>query len=176
MMATLMTGADLFHCHEPLDTAAFIMDGRAYSVFARDWQQRPHPAWAADQDAAKAVVQVPSRDQFFAWVALALRSYTRAEVLHQSPLREVFAGGEATSRLSVDALRRRLAAAVDELAARPRDVKFHNALGVSCLRADATQEAAAEQLGLPLNTFRYHVQRGISLASEILWRTLDTPS
>ena len=63
---------------------------------------------------------------------------------------------------------------MDELSKRPRGLKFHRAITVGCLRPEATQEATAEALGLPLNTYRYQLQRGISLVSEILWQTLDS--
>ena len=77
-------------------------------------------------------------------------------------------------KLSAESLRQRIGAAVDELSKRPRDMKFHRAITVGCLLAEATQEATAEALGLPLNTYRYQVQRGIAMVSEILWQTLDS--
>ncbi len=174
MMTQLMTGADLFHRHEQVYEAEFVVDGRSYAVFARDWHAQPHPVWLSQDGSPGPTPRTLDRGQFSNWVTTALRCYTRTEVLQQSPLRDVLAADLPAGSLSAEELRIRLATAAEELSKRPRDLKFHRAITAGCLRPEATQEASAEALGLPLNTYRYQVQRGIAMVSEILWQTLKS--
>ena len=59
------------------------------------------------------------------------------------------------------ALRDALRAAAETLKGRPRDEKFYEALDLTFLRPAATQEAAAERLGLPFGTYRYRLSTAI---------------
>jgi hypothetical protein len=66
-------------------------------------------------------------------------------------------------------LRKALIDAVEDLRSSPREVKFCRALELTYLRPAPSQEAAAERLGLPFGTYRYHLARGIERIGDRLW-------
>jgi hypothetical protein len=97
----------------------------------------------------------------------AMRDYRHAEKLALNPLRR--------SRLLVDdstpaRLQALLREALDGFKAVRRDEKFHRALFHTFFEPAPTQEAAAERLGLPFNTYRYQLARGTERLVEWLWR------
>jgi hypothetical protein len=58
----------------------------------------------------------------------------------------------------------------------PRDEKLYRALHRTYLQPAATQELAAESLGLPFSTYRYHLTIAITRLTEWLWqRELSEP-
>jgi hypothetical protein len=65
---------------------------------------------------------------------------------------------------------RLLRQAVEALRGTPRDEKLYRALQRTYLQPAATQELAAEALGLPFSTYRYHLARGIDRVTQSLWR------
>jgi hypothetical protein len=67
-------------------------------------------------------------------------------------------------------LRALLRAAVATLAANPKDAKLHRALWHTYIEPAPTQELAAELLGLPFNTYRYQLARGIERVTAWLWQ------
>lgn len=146
-----------------------VVDGRLHGVFVRDLVSEPVPAeW-------RAPLPGPStprldKDGFAAAVRDALRHFARDDRLAASLLRRcrafAVAGGEAT----LAELREALAAAVQALAAHPADRKFHHALRLTWLDPGSTQERVAEELGLPFNTYRYHLARGTERVVEALWQ------
>jgi DNA-directed RNA polymerase specialized sigma24 family protein len=60
--------------------------------------------------------------------------------------------------------------AVQRLADNERDQKLYRALDRTYLRPAATQERAAELLGLPLSTYKRHLARGVDRVIDDLWR------
>ena len=61
-------------------------------------------------------------------------------------------------------------AATATLTANPKDAKLHRALWHTYLEPAPTQERAAELLGLPFNTYRYHLSKGIERVADWLWQ------
>ena len=56
------------------------------------------------------------------------------------------------------------------LTANPKDTKFHRAIWHTYFEPAPTQELAAELLGLPFNTYRYHLAKGIERIIDWLWQ------
>lgn len=76
-----------------------------------------------------------------------------------------------------EALKSLLRDAAATLTTTPKDEKFYRALDLTFFRPAVTQEAAAERLSLPFNTYRYHLSKGIARITEWLWeRELQGPA
>ena len=60
--------------------------------------------------------------------------------------------------------------AVASLSANPKDLKLHRALWHTYIEPAPTQERAAELLGLPFNTYRYHLTSGLNRVTDWLWQ------
>jgi hypothetical protein len=167
--------------------ADFMVGGRRYGVFAHDWRVEPPLAWIerkglleftdvtampAPQDSGGlAPIVVLSQPDFEDATRRALRDLTRPAALIANPLlrsRVVteHAGGSPTIA-TLQALLREAAAS---LRANPRDEKLYRALQRTYLEPAATQELAAELLGLPFSTYRYHLTGGVARVTEWLWR------
>jgi hypothetical protein len=170
---------------ERADEACFEVGGRRYSVFAHDWRVEPFEMWwdrlcenslmtepigeLASAPQLPSIV-VLSETEFEACVRQALREYTRPGALAANPLvrsrlvADVTGnGGEAARLQSV------LREALETLKASPRDEKFYRALHLTYFQPAVTQEGAAERLGLPFGTYRYHLARGTERIVERLW-------
>lgn len=161
--------------------AEFETGGRRFGVVAHDWRVEPAPAWIERKGQLDPAVQSPapklaplvvlSRPDFEAAVRQALRDYRRPAALATNPLLRSrvaadYAGSAPTSSLLQAALRD----AAESLRASPRDRKLYRAVERTYLEPAETQEAAAELLGLPFNTYRYQLSRGIARVTEWLWR------
>ena len=86
--------------------------------------------------------------------------------LAASPLlRSRFAAGRAP-----EDLRALLREAAEALRANPRDERLYRAVHRTYLEPLATQELAAERLGLPFSTYRAHLAAGIDRIAAWLWR------
>jgi hypothetical protein len=114
---------------------------------------------------------VLSHEQFRAAVRQALRDRQRpdrlaANLLNRTRLVRARFGPDA----GADALAELIDEAAEALAADPRDAKAHRAIDRTYLRPAATQEKAAEVLGLPFSTYRDHLNRGIDRIVEQLWQ------
>ncbi len=143
-----------------------------WGVFARDYVAEPvPPEWRAlpapGQGGGGPVL---GKDAFTAAVKDALRHYAREDKLAANPLLgcQWLAGPDAAAR--VGALREHLHQAVQALAEHPADAKFHHALRLTWLDPGASQERVAEELGLPFNTYRYHLARGTDRVVQALWQ------
>jgi hypothetical protein len=113
---------------------------------------------------------VLSAPEFERSVRQALRDYARPDALAANPLLRSRLGLAATGHSSGPAgLQSILRAALETLKAHPRDQKFYRALLYTYFQPAATQESAAERLGLPFSTYRYHLARGIERMVEWLW-------
>lgn len=69
-----------------------------------------------------------------------------------------------------EALKSLLRDAAATLTTTPKNENFYRVLDLTYFRPAPTQEAAAERLGLPFNTYRYHLSKGIERVSEWLWQ------
>lgn len=143
-----------------------------WGVFARDYVAEPvPPEWralpASGQGGGGPVL---GKDAFAAAVKDALRHYAREDKLAANPLLgcQWLGGPDAAAR--VGALREHLHQAVQALAEHPADAKFHHALRLTWLDPGTSQERVAEELGLPFNTYRYHLARGTDRVVDALWQ------
>lgn len=148
-------------------------DGRTWWAWTRDFVTEPVPAEWRPPVASPTPGEAPAldRDSFAAAVRDGLRHYLRDEQLAASPLRHCLAFTQgATAPAPPVALRAALSDAVQALAHHPADLKFHRALQQTWLTPGAKQEAVAADLGLPFNTYRYHLARGAERVAQALWQ------
>ena len=166
--------------------ADFEVGGRRYGVYAHDWRAEPPLAWLdrmaerelSDQrvEALEAELPAPllvlSEPEFQAAVRQALRDYTRPAALAANPLLRSrlatqAAGGAPPTAATLQGLVRE---AAEQLRPNPRDERVYRALAATFLQPAATQERAAERLGLPFSTYRYQLAGGLRRVTERLWR------
>jgi hypothetical protein len=168
------------------EAADFEVGGRRYTNWVRDWRLEPGPAWLAgigerglialrgetvEPPAPSAPLVVLSEQAFAAAVRQALRDYARPEGLASNPLlRSRVLVDHADGDRSTTALQALLRAAAESLRGSPRTEKFFRAVERTYLKPAASQERAAEALGLPFNTYRYQLGNGIARITEWLWR------
>jgi len=163
--------------------ADFAVGGRRYGLFGHDFRRVPVDAltrlWTeralahdtaarpAPPDEATAL----SHEDFTDAVRQALRDLHREELLARNPLlRTRLAGDFARPGVAVaETLASLLRTAVETLREHPRDDKLLRAVERTYLRPAATQEAAAEVLGLPFSTYRRHLSQGVARVSAWLW-------
>jgi hypothetical protein len=172
--------------------ADFEVGGRRYGVFAHDWRAEPPLAWIEHKglielsDAAAAgpalsargagpPLLVLSQPEFAAAVRQALRDYTRPGALAANPvlrsrLAAEYAAEHAGGTPTAATLQAMLRESAETLRANPQDDKLYRALRRTYLEPAATQELAAELLGLPFSTYRYHLTTGVARVTEWLWR------
>jgi hypothetical protein len=167
--------------------ADFEVGGRRYGAFGHDWRVVPPIAWLdllGEREMGATVQQAPapaaellvlSESAFRAAVQHALRHYTRPAALEASPLiRSRFVlertGSTASAAEQTVALRELIDQAVESLTRHPRDARLYRALHHTYRQPAATQEQAAELLGLPFSTYRRHLKAGIARVAELLWR------
>jgi hypothetical protein len=166
--------------------AEFEVGGRRYAVYAHDWRAEPPLAWLdrmaerellTDQrmDLLEAELPAPllvlSEPEFQAAVRQALRDLTRPAALATNPLlRSRLATQAAADPPTPATLQAIIRDAADTLRANPKDERLYRALACTFFEPAATQELAAERLGLPFSTYRYHLAGGIRRVTERLWR------
>lgn len=166
--------------------ADFEIDGRQYGVFAHDWRSEPAQAWLAvmaerelatdldpDSIAPKPVAPliVLSEPEFAEAVRQALRDYTQPDLLSINPLlRSRVAVETAEIEVSPATVQSLLYEAAASLNVNPKDEKFYRAIWHTYLEPAPTQERAAELLGLPFSTYRYHLSNGIERIAARLWQ------
>lgn len=147
------------------------MGDEDWGVFARDYVAEPvPPEWRAlpGPDHRGPVL---GRDAFAAAVKDALRHYAREDKLAANPLLGCHWLHSHDAAARVGALREHLRQAVQALAEHPADAKFHHALRLTWLDPGTSQERVAEELGLPFNTYRYHLARGTERVIQALWQS-----
>jgi AAA ATPase domain len=171
---------------ERADEAGFIVGDHRYAVFAHDWRVQTFDAWW-EREAEISLAREPepelsirpntaplvvfSESEFSECVRQALRDYTSPAALSASMLlrsRVVIdvAGGEA----AVASLRALLREAVERLGTVTRDAKFYRALLYTYIQPAESQERAAERLGIPFGTYRYHLAQGTARVVAWLWQ------
>jgi hypothetical protein len=143
-----------------------------WGVFARDYVAEPvPPEWRALPASGPGWGgPVLGKDAFAAAVKDALRHYAREDKLAANPLLGCHWLGGPDAAARVGALREHLHQAVQALAEHPADAKFHHALRLTWLDPGASQERVAQELGLPFNTYRYHLARGTDRVVQALWQ------
>jgi RecA/RadA recombinase len=165
--------------------AEFEVD-RRYGVFSHDWRAEPLAVWfevmeerelttsaeaVAPPAAPGPALVVLSEPEFTAAVRQALRLYTRPDALAASPLlRSRVTTESAGPKPSPEDLRRVIREAAEALMTNPRDEKLYRAVHRTYLQPAATQELAAQQLGLPFSTYRRHLTAGVDRICAWLWR------
>jgi len=165
--------------------ADFEVGGRRYGGFAHDWRAEPLSVWREEMaerqldldfrpepvgQSAPPPLLVLSQPEFADAVRQALRDYHRPEALARNPLlRSRVLRESAGPNPGPEDLQSLLRDAAATLTATPKDEKFYRALDLTFFRPAPTQEAAAERLGLPFNTYRYHLNKGIARVTDWLW-------
>jgi hypothetical protein len=99
----------------------------------------------------------------------ALKAYGRPEQLRASPLLTSRLARPADGQDPVVRLRQVLRAAVDAVGDQARGQAAAGAVDRTYLRPAATQELAAEVLGLPFGTYRRHLRAGVERVTALLW-------
>ncbi len=160
-------------------TAAFevVACGRRHVVYAHDWRRLPVDPWLEmmnDREVAGGTGPPPpellrprpiGRAEFSLAVRGALPVLHRPDRLAGSPL----LGTKLARDGSPGCLRATVAAAVETLGAQPKAAGLAAVLNRTYLRPAATQEAAAEVLGLPFSTYRRHLAKAVEQLTDLLW-------
>ncbi len=157
-----------------------LADGQALGIWGRDFARSDYAAWLdalalreLDRDGtAPPPVASPvalAREDFDAAVREALKAYGRPEQLRASPLLTSRLARPADGQDPVVRLRQVLRAAVDAVGAQARGEAAAGAVDRTYLRPAATQELAAEVLGLPFGTYRRHLRAGVERMTALLW-------
>jgi hypothetical protein len=155
-------------------------EGRASTVFGIDWRRLPLETWfeiMAERELSGEAGPAPqhrlrpaplSREGFAAAVRLALRDLHSPDRLSGNDLigsrLALEPDGASTERLAAS-----LKEAIGRLAEEPRAGDLGAVLDRTYVRAAATQEAAAEVLGLPFSTYRRHHAAALDRLTELLW-------
>lgn len=156
--------------------------GHATGFFAHDFAAVPMTRWLEQIGAQLttamldgSVAAVPealalSHVEFVAAVKRALRDLHEPAALSTNPLCASRVVRDAADGLPpADALAAVLRDAVAALAARPREEKSYRALDRTYLRPAASQEGAAQVLGIPFSTYRRHLTAGVAAVAAALW-------
>ncbi len=179
-LAPMFTDID----YRPASGADFGIGGRRYGGFFRDFGRSPVEEWLDltgereinphQRTAHRAQAERPfhlDESSFSAAVVQALKDLQKPEVLAANPLRQT----ATVQRLGGDAdPAKALAAAIHQAAEllrrHPRDEKLYRVIDRTYLRPAATQQLAAESLGIPFSTYRRHLARGVEQLSRVLWQ------
>jgi hypothetical protein len=169
--------------------AEFDVGGRHFGVVAHDWRLEPPLAWIERKGQldpavepskleAPAPLVVLSEPDFIQAVRQALRDYRRPAALAANPLlRSRVIAEHADGVATAATLQAVLNAAAESLRATSRGRKLYRVLDRTYLQPAASQEAAAEQLGLPFSTYRYQLSGAVASVTEWMWRReVDTNS
>ena len=170
---------------ERASRADFSVGGRTYAVFAHDWRAEPPLTWVREMaereltttpsDVDDLETQTPivvlSHPEFAAAVRQALRDYARPDRLAGNALLSSRLVAERTANQSPsETLRQLVRLSAEELNTHPRDQRLYRALYRTFLNPAATQERAADLLGLPFSTYRAHLRAGTQRVTELLWQ------
>jgi hypothetical protein len=167
--------------------ADFTVGGHRYTSFGHDWRTVPPSAWVAklslQEVGAAPVAMAPTDDsillvlseaEFATAVRKALRDYTRADRLRESPLlrcRLITTRMASTDAISeqVGLLQTLVKDAVETLSVAPADRRLHRVLFRSYLSPSRSLERAAEVLELPSSTFRRLLGTATARVATVLW-------
>ncbi|MFN8492315.1 MAG: ATP-binding protein [Caldilineaceae bacterium] len=171
-----------------LTAADFVIDGRRYGVYGRDWRTLSPMTWLAAiaerelGGETKVVDAKPpevfpefSQADFANAVRDALRDFTNPNALQSNPLLKARliverCGPDSNAMIRIGMLKKVLQEAAAPLQASPRQASFFRVLHHTYFQPAATQEQAAELLDLPFSTYRRHLRSGIEFVTEYLWQ------
>jgi hypothetical protein len=151
-----------------------VVEGETHAVYGIDWRRLTVGAWldlmnerehsGGTGPAPEHLLRPPPMDRaaFAAAVRAALADLHRPDRLAASPL-------AGTNLARHGDLRPVLESAVDSLAREPKGDILHAVVMRTYVRSAATQEAAAEALGLPFSTYRRHLARALEHLVDLLW-------
>lgn len=156
---------------------------RGYRLFAHDWRRVDPVAWfdameEREIDTTLTAAQVaPMEERLVVLAEGQFRKSVHDALRHLSNDVELASNPLLRSRMLIHSqddpkpgdLRKVLSAAIEDLRAKPREVKFFRALELTYLRPAPSQEMAAERLGVPFGTYRYQLARGIERVGDRLW-------
>lgn len=158
---------------------------KALGLYGHDWRSTPVLAWVdklglrelatnlrvEDLAAASAApLMALSQPEFEEAVRAALRDFQQPGALQANALLRSRAVRErADGQPTAATLQGLLREGATALQARPKDAKFLRAVEATYLSPAATQELAAERLGLPFSTYRYQLAQGVARLSAWLW-------
>ena len=168
--------------YQRVPAADFEVGGRHYGVFARDWRRGGAEGWL-DLMAARELGAAPEPARAAVDAAPLLRSRNPSSPTPYATCSD----GSTTARhwprarccscrLTADgagtpeALAELIDEAVAAVGRQSRGERLARALDRTYLRPAATQEAAADLLGLPFSTYRGHLTRGIERVIDWLWQ------
>jgi hypothetical protein len=170
---------NLMHAPE----AGFTVGGRHYTVYGHDWRAEPADRWLEimgereiaseappPPSSGQSPVQVLSRPDFEQAVRQALKDYHRPQGLASNPLLRSRLVLDRNSGDPVESLRQLVMDAAESLNGSPNDEKLYRAINRTYLKPAPSQEQAAELLGLPFNTYRYHLSGGLRRITDELWK------
>jgi hypothetical protein len=166
--------------------AEFRVGGRDYTVYVHDWRAEPPLMWLRemadreltttmpidrDELEAQRSIVVLSRPDFEAAVRQALRDYARPDrLVGNALLSSRLVADRPEGQSPSDTLRQLVRRSAEELNSHPRDQRLYRALYRTFLNPAATQERAAELLGLPFSTYRAHLRAGTQRVIDLLWQ------
>ena len=169
-----------------LPDADFEVGGIHYGIYGHDWRVMSPAVWigllaqkeigGTGQATLPPTVEQPiflSRDDFSNAVKQALHDFTRPAALSGNPLLRSRLVSDAAIKGSGERneiLKSKIKEVAELLRIHPRDEKLFRALDHTYFHPAPTQEAAAEQLGLPFSTYRRHLTSGIQRLTELLWQ------
>jgi hypothetical protein len=151
-------------------------------VWVLDWRRVAPLAWMASLGRATSAAPraaVPytlfTHESFAATVRQALRDFHDPTALRRNALLRArvvleVAGEHAEVGARVAVLRELCGRAAASLGSGDERDKLQRALRRAYLEPAPSQERAAELLGLPLSTFRRHLDRAVAHVVEVLWR------
>lgn len=185
--ALIMAYADI----DRLPAADYVVDGQEFGMFGHDWRVMPPSAWldvlaereiggtgaSNAENRPQPELMVLSAEAFAEALKEALEQFTRPDALRESPLlrSRLVLGSEdstadQTAEQKLDKLRNLILTTAESLSASPKEAKYYRALKHTYFEPEVTQERASEKLGIPFSTYRRHLQNGIELVTESLWR------
>jgi hypothetical protein len=164
------------------ETGRVRLGGTEFALSAHDWRKRPLEPFmtlmmerelyggGGERAVEEAPLLVLSQEGFGDATRQALRDLCRPDALARNPLCRcrVVVESPHAERGSA-ALRKVLETAAQSLAGASKDEKLFAALGATYLNPAATQELAAERLGLPFSTYRRHLTAAVERVIDWLW-------
>jgi hypothetical protein len=158
------------------------LGGTDFVLTAHDWRKRPLEPFMAlmmerelyggggERVPEEAPLLVLSQEEFGDATRQALRDLCRPDALAHSPLCRCRVVVESPhGEHGSGALRKVLEMAAQRLSTASKDEKLLAALNATYVNPAATQELAAERLGLPFSTYRRHLTTAVDRVVDWLW-------